>query len=117
MADQPAADPAAPPAGASTDDRITALEETQKTQDGKLDKILGLLEGKPAAAAAAAPVTSAEPPPGPDIAEQVRQAVRQVAAEQAPAKPEPKPEVRPREAGQPRRERLQGIMFGRDPKK
>lgn len=81
----------------------------------RIDKILGLLDKKPADPAG--PVTTADPAPGPDMAEQMREAVRAVHAEEAAAAAsKPKPEVTPREAGQPARSRLAAALYGKEPK-
>ena len=110
--DPPGAQDGGPPQGGSDSDRIRALEQHQSVIDGKLDRVLGLLE-----ADGKAPVTGSPPPPvpAPDIAEQMRQAVRDVAAEQAKAGPQaPAPEQPPREIGVRGKARLQRGLFGGD---
>lgn len=109
---QPPGGQGTPPQGGSESDRIRALEQRQGVIDGKLDRVLGLLEGD-----GKAPVTGSPPPPvpAPDIAEQMRQAVRDVAAEQAKADQQaPAPENPPREIGVRGKARLQRGLFGGD---
>jgi hypothetical protein len=110
----PAPAPAAaapPPAGteARQDQAIAELRAEQQRQGGVLEEIRGMLRG-----AAPAAATTADPPPAaPDITAQMKTAIREVNAETAPAAPpRPRPETRPREVGQPRRQRLQKILFG-----
>lgn len=106
--------PPEPQPGQPIDARVTALETGQQSMSERIDRILGLLD-KPAAPKE--PVTTADPPPGPDMAEQMREAVRAVHAERdAAAASAPKPEVTPREAGQPGRSRLATVLYGKEPK-
>jgi hypothetical protein len=92
-------------------DRVGKLEAGQESISTKVDRILGILD-KPDSAE---PVTSADAPPAPDIAEQMAEAIRKVNAETAEAeKSKPKPEVRPREAGQPGRQRLARALYGKE---
>ena len=107
--------PPEPQSGDSLDTRVSALETGQESIAEKVDKILGIL-GKPAAPAE--PVTTADPAPAADMGEQMRQAVRDVHAErdQAAAKDPPKPEVKPREAGQPGRQKLARVLYGKEPR-
>ncbi len=112
MADEP--ETTEHPAGLEA--RVDKLEDGQQSILGKLDQLLGRGEDK------AEPVAEADPAPdAPDVVEQMRQAVRDVHAERdqaAAAKPDkPKPEVKPREAGQPGRERLARVLYGREPKR
>lgn len=124
VAEPPAAPPPAPPANpapapappasaeARQDQQIAELRTEQQRQGGVLEEIRGMLTrgtGDPGAA----PPVRGDPPPAPDLAEQVKEAVRAVNAEQAAAGPaKPKPEKRPREVGQPFRQRLQKTLFG-----
>lgn len=97
--------------------RVEKLEAQNETMSGKLDAILDKLTSRPAEQE---PVTTADPAPDPvDIGEQMRQAVRDVHAETAAAakKDPPKPEVPPREAGQPARQRLATVLYGKEPKR
>jgi hypothetical protein len=99
------------------EERIHSLDEINRRQDeqgSKIDEILGIL--KSGFTGGERETTSADPPPAPDIAEQVRQAVRDVAAETAAGSGEPRPEQPPKEAGQPTRAKIQKFMFGQDKK-
>lgn len=102
------------PAPEGLEPRVAKLETGQESMSERIDKILGLLD-KPAGDE---PVTSADPAPAADMAEQMRQAVRDVHAErdQAAAKEPPKPEVPPREAGQPAKQRLARVLYGKEPR-
>ncbi len=109
--------PPEPQPGQPIDARVTALETGQQSMSERIDRILGLLDKKPADSSGT--TTVADPPPGPDMAEQMREAVRAVHAErdQAAAKDTgPKPEVTPREAGQPARSKLAAVLYGKEPK-
>lgn len=116
-ADPPPQDPPAP--GAPIDTRMTALEREQERQGGVLDRIVGLLD------TGAGPANPPAPPAGSaaagdrDMIEQMRQAVRDVRAEEAARTPPPAappPEVPPREVKSNFKTRMQGAMFGGDPK-
>lgn len=110
MADDPPRDP---PPGGTDSERIAALETHQHAMDGKLDKILDVLDHD--GGDARPPVTQGDPPPEPaaEIGEQMRQAVRDVAAEQAARTPAaPAPEKPPREITVKGKARLQRRLFG-----
>ena len=100
----------APPEPEGLEPRVAKLESGQESIAEKVDRILGILD-KPKGDE---PVTSADPAPA-DMGEQMRQAVRDVHAErdQAAAKEPPKPEVPPREAGQPAKQRLARVLYGK----
>lgn len=103
---------------APLDDRVTALETGQDSLSGKIDEILGIIKGSKQDPPAE-PVTTADPAPA-DMAEQMRQAVRDVHAERDQAdagKHTPVPEKPPREAGQPARQKLASVLYGKEPKK
>ena len=102
----------APPEPEGLEPRVARLETGQESIAEKVDRILGLLDKKPEGDP---PVTSADPAPAADMGEQMRQAVRDVHAErdQAAAKDPPKPEVPPREAGQPAKQRLARVLYGK----
>lgn len=112
---EPAPAPAAPDHDAPLASRVDGLEAEQQRQGGVLDEIKGLLTSRPQGDP---PVTSADPVPPGDMAEQMRQAVRDVQAEAAatvkdkPAAPEP--ETTPREVMIKGKERLQRALFGGD---
>jgi hypothetical protein len=114
MSEQPAAPaPADPP----LEQRVGKLETGQESLSGKLDTILEKLSGGGVSAPAPAAVT-ADPAPAPaDMTEQMRQAVRDVQAETlaktAPATPAP--EITPREITVRGKEKLQRMLFGKDP--
>ena len=109
--------PPEPQPGDSLDARVGKLEAGQDSLSERIDRILGILDKKPDAPGKE-PVTGADQPPA-DMAEQMRQAVRDVHAErdQAAAKEPPKPEVPPREAGQPAKQRLARVLYGKDPQR
>lgn len=98
------------------DQRVGKLETGQERSESKIDQILGILSKKPEGDA---PVTSADPPPpAADMAAQMEAAIRKVNAETAPTPPtSPTPERPPREAGQPFRQRLAGVIHGKEPRK
>jgi hypothetical protein len=106
------------PATGTEETRIASIDEMRAEQDRQgnlIDEILGLLKsGSRTDSDGSGRITQADPPPAPDIAEQVRQAVRDVAAETAAGSGEPRPEQPPKEAGQPLRAKVQGFMFGKD---
>ena len=108
MADEPTPDPA--PDG-TLDQRVSSLETGQQTLTEKIDELLGIVKSD------REPTTTADPPPAPDITEQVRQAIRDVNAEQPPPAKAPEPEKPPREAGQPHRDRLHSVLFGKEGKR
>lgn len=95
--------------------RVAKLETGQESLIEKVDRILGIVDKNPDGDP---PVTSADPAPAADMAEQMRQAVRDVHAErdQAAASEPPKPEVPPREAGQPAKARLARVLYGKEPR-
>lgn len=100
------------------DQRVTALESGQESLTEKVDKILGIVS-KGHDPQPTEPVTTADPAPA-DMAEQMRQAVRDVHAERDQAdagKHTPVPEKPPREAGQPARQKLAGVLYGKEPKR
>ena len=99
--------------------RVEKLEAGQETMTSKLDNILGLLDTGRGPKDGEPSTTTADPAPPADMAEQMRQAVRDVHAErdQAAAKEPPKPEVPPREAGQPAKQRLARVLYGKDPQR
>jgi hypothetical protein len=105
-----------PDTGQPLDKRVADLEAGQQRQDSKLDRVLDMLSGS---TKGDEPVTSADPAPAAaDITEQVRQAVRDVNAESASKEPsKPAPEMTPREVGVKGKAKLQGWLFGSDPKK
>lgn len=97
-------------------ERVGKLETGQDSLSERVDRILGILD-KPASDE---PVTRAdEPDHAADMAEQMKEAVRAVHAErdQAAAKEAPRPEVQPREAGQPAKQRVAAILFGKEAKR
>jgi hypothetical protein len=106
--------PAPEPApDASLSERVGKLETGQDSLSERIDRILGILDKKPEGDP---PVTGADAPP-PDITEQVKKAIRDVQAETPPPSPAtPAPETPPREAGQPRRQRLAEVLYGREKK-
>jgi hypothetical protein len=108
-----------PPADSSAplERRVGDLERGQERQDSKLDEVIDLLSGS---AGGDTPAASADQPPAgaADITEQVRQAVRDVNAEAASKEQgRPAPEMTPREVGVKGKAKLQGWLFGGDPKK
>lgn len=101
------------------DQRVTALESGQESLTEKVDKILGIVSGDRGPKDDEASTTVADPAPA-DMAEQMRQAVRDVHAERDQAdagKHTPVPEKPPREAGQPARQKLAGVLYGKEPRK
>ena len=108
-----------PPAddGQPLDKRVADLEAGQQRQDSKLDRVIDMLSGS---TKGDEPVTSADAPGAgaTSITEQVRQAVRDVNAESAKTEQKaPAPEMTPREVGVKGKAKLQGWLFGSDPKK
>lgn len=114
MPDEPAPGPAAE--DGTLTERVDKLETGQESMSAKLDTILDRLTGPPASDE---PVTRADEPAAADMAEQMKEAVRAVHAErdQAAAKEAPRPEVQPREAGQPAKQRMAAILFGKEAKR
>lgn len=93
---------------------IAEMRAEQERQGGILDRLVAFMDGgKPASEP---PGAKTDPVDAPDIGEQMRQAVRDVNAETAAKAPEAKPEVPPAEAGQPRKNRLHGALYGREGK-
>jgi hypothetical protein len=111
--------PATPAPDAPLEQRVGKLESGQQTLSGKLDTIIDKLSG--GSSAPAAPVTTADPAPSvaPDMTEQMAEAIRRVNAEAAakstPAVPEP--EQTPREITVRGKEKLQHLLFGKEPQK
>lgn len=109
--------PPAAPAGESTDARLTRVETEQAQQGGKLDRILGLLEGSGPVHDAAQRHTEHRLDQSSVIADQVELAVRRVGAHlQPPGAPPaaPAPE-RPPGTALGARARLQRRLYGADP--
>lgn len=94
--------------------RVAKLETGQESMSERIDRILGILDtGHGQGDGGASTTTTADPAPAADMAEQMRQAVRDVHAEQAAAAPEPEPEKPPREAGQPLKQRMARVLYGK----
>jgi len=116
------------PAGGTDDQRLAKLEEKVDSQGSALERIeaaVGKLAGGGDTPPATA-VTSGTQPPAADpavMAEQMRQAVRDVQAEAdaeagkaARLRTGPPPETTPREVMVKGKDRLQALVFGKDPK-
>jgi hypothetical protein len=99
------------------DARVSTLESGQESLSDRVDEILGIVKGKHDGDPTGPPA-AADPPPQQQITpEMMADVIRKVNAETPPPAPaKPTPEKPPREAGQPKRNRLAEVLYGKEAK-